>query len=211
MFYSVLVSVAPCCEIGPPCSITRRYFGTLAVAGTMDPDPQRNRIFREGHDITRFFFYYEYVAMVSRSETEKAAHLPSYLDGEAYEFYFDKFVTAEVPSELSHNFAEVKTIFMENFGEVSDPQIDIAKAVDARLDLTDLNKSLRAMERIYEKAGLPTQAKFGVVRKSVMDPDLVNFCIKQKVTDYVGLKSAVREYWSGKKLFGRVPVKETGR
>ena len=49
----------------------------------MDPDPQRKRIFREGDDITRFFFYFEYVAMVGRSELEKAAHLPSYLDGEA--------------------------------------------------------------------------------------------------------------------------------
>ena len=40
VFYSVLLRVAPRCEIGPPCSITLRYFGTLAVAGTMDPDPQ---------------------------------------------------------------------------------------------------------------------------------------------------------------------------
>ncbi len=82
-FYSVMVCVALRCEMGPPCSITRRHFGTLVVAGTMDPDPQRKRIFREGDDITRFFFYFEYVAMVGRSELEKAAHLPSYLDGEA--------------------------------------------------------------------------------------------------------------------------------
>lgn len=73
------------------------------------------RIFDESGDIKMFFFYFENVAMRYKEEKDYYLELFSYLDGPAFEFYFEKFTNDGSPKTEASDFKAVKEAFVSKF------------------------------------------------------------------------------------------------
>ena len=58
---------------------------------------------------------YENVVMKNKYEEERADSLVAYLDGEAFEYYFDNFTGDEYPYLEARLFQRVKVALLEKF------------------------------------------------------------------------------------------------
>ena len=77
-------------EPKPPYT-TKNYqnIGTTSRAMASPSEPKYH--FNGKEDAKKFFYAYENVVMKTKAEEEKADSLVAYLDGEAFEYYFDNF------------------------------------------------------------------------------------------------------------------------
>ena len=78
---------------------------------------------------------------------------------------------------------------------------------EGRLDPTDLTKSLRDLDNLYQNAGFNDKAKFGLLSQACMNvPDLVQLTIFKAPENYEDLKNMVRTYVRGSENCPRTPV-----
>ena len=66
-------------------------------------------------DAKKFFYVYENVVMKTKTEEEEADSLVAYLDGVAFEYYFDNFAEDKAPNEEARSFQNVKSALLEKF------------------------------------------------------------------------------------------------
>ena len=59
-------------------------------------------------DMKKFFYVYENLDMKNKSEEETADNLVAYLDGEAFEYYFDKFTVHNAPNKEVRSLHKLK-------------------------------------------------------------------------------------------------------
>ena len=119
--------------------------------------------------VEKFFFYFENVATRMKKPEEQAVGLLGSLVGDSFDFYYDDYATNGSLSDASNNYAAVKDNLIERFGKVEAPEEKIQRAVSASLDSTDFASLLRDMDNLFQKAGFDESAKFGLLRKSVME------------------------------------------
>ena len=153
-------------------------------------------------DVGKFFFVYENVTMRMKSEDEKAAEIICYLEGDAFDFYYETFAQNGLLAEDAKDFDKVKHALVERFAVTEEPEDNIRRAIAARLDYQDLIGSLREMDRWLEKAGFNSEARFGLLRNSVMQfSDLAQFAIYRGATTYESLRTTVKDFVAGRTVF----------
>lgn len=90
--------------------------------------------------------------LLQKDENEKAVELLLYLDGAAFEFYFEPFTTDALVSEAERNFFRVKKTFLAKFSETKEPQDVICEAPDASLAKKNLVPSTDRLHALYRRA-----------------------------------------------------------
>lgn len=164
------------------------------ITNTFDGSPSAN--------IHKFFFYFEQVVMRGKPEEEKAVSLLSFLEGDAFDLYYDSFAKDGEPLDSAKDYSAVKKLFLENYGPRQEPQDDIRRAMNVRLDSKDIPNSLQTMDRLFEKAGFNEEAKFGLLRNSVADhSDLAQFVISRSPKSYQEVKKAISDFWFGLRAY----------
>ena len=112
-------------------------------------------------DLHNFFFVFQKVSNSGKSDEESSSDFLRYLDGEPFEFSSQAFVkNANVNSDVS-DYQKVKKALFERFASVESPKDVTRDAMGARISFCDLNRSLRNLHRLNEKAGFYDEANFG--------------------------------------------------
>ena len=129
-------------------------------------------------DVHKFFFVFENVATSGKSDEERASELLRYLEGDAFEFFYQAFVKNGYISAGGSDYQKVKKALMERFAPIESPEDVIRDAMAARLSFGDLSGSLGHAASLYEKAEFNDEVKFGLLRNAVMEHlDLSQFSI----------------------------------
>ena len=153
-------------------------------------------------DAAKFFFVYENVVMRGKSDEDKAGKLLCYLQGEAFDYYYETYRQDGGLNETASDYRAVKKALHGRFGSVPKPEENIWLAVASRFDGNDLLASLHEMDPRFEKASFNTEAKFGLLRSAVMEHvDVSQFVLYKSPTTYEGLKKAVKDFVTGRKAF----------
>lgn len=160
------------------------------------------RTFDGTSDVKIFFFYFENVAMRGKSDADKAYELLAFLDKDAFEFYYSKFTSGGALIEQAQDYKTVKAAFMEKYEAKEDPGTIMQSALEARLDMGELDVSLRKLDELYVKANFNEEAKFAMLQKAVNTfPELAAMALFRGANDYESLKTIVQDYHKGRKTY----------
>jgi hypothetical protein len=94
-------------------------------------------------DVKKFLFLFENVITKGLEPEKKAKEILLYLEGEAFDFYYDKFASGDAILEEAEDYRKVKAALLERFSESRDPETVIRDAVEVSLvgtNITDLWK-----------------------------------------------------------------------
>ena len=153
-------------------------------------------------DVVKFFFVYENVVMRGKSDEDKTGELLCYLQGEAFDYYYETYRQDGGLNETARDYGAVKKALHARFESVPEPEENIRLAVASRLDSNDLLASLNEMDRRFERASFNVEAKFGLLRSAVMEHvDVSQFVLYRSPTTYEGLKKAVKDFVTGRKAY----------
>lgn len=89
-------------------------------------------------DVRVIFSYFENVAMREINKDEKPFELLAFLDGPAFQFYYDRFTRDGMVTEEGIKFNIVRTSFIEEFEEKEEAHKVLRKDMVATLDPTSL-------------------------------------------------------------------------
>ena len=117
-------------------------------------------------NVHNFFFVFENVAASGNSEEERVSEILRYLEGDAFDFFYQVFVKNGDISADGSDYQKVKKALVELFAPVESPE-DVIR--DAPRSFGDPSGSLRNADRLYEKAGFNDEAKFGLLCNAVME------------------------------------------
>ena len=120
-------------------------------------------------DVAKFFFIYENVVMRGKYDEDKDGELLCYLQGEAFDYYYETYSQDGGLNETASDYQAVKKDLLDRFESVPEPEENIRLAVASRLDGNHLLASLNEMDRHFEKASFNTEAKFVLLRSAVME------------------------------------------
>ena len=141
-------------------------------------------------DVHKFFFVFENVATSGKSDEEGASELLRYLEGDAFDFFYQVFVKNGDISADGSDYQKAKKALVERFAPVESPEHVIRDAMAARLSFRDLSGSLRKADRLYEKAGFNDEARFGLLRNAVVEHlELAQFAIYRGAKTYKALRT----------------------
>lgn len=85
-------------------------------------------------DVNKFFFFFEHVVMLGKNEERKSLELSSHVDGEEFDFFFQRFMDDKgdlLPEE--QNYLVLKAAFLEKFEDKAEPREVIRRAMESRL------------------------------------------------------------------------------
>ena len=119
-------------------------------------------------DVHKFFFVIENVATSGKSDEERASELLRYLEGDAFDLFYQSFVKNRDIIADGSDYQKVKKASVARFAPVEPPEDVIRDAMAARLSFRDLSGSLRNADRLYEKEGFNDEAKFRLLHNAVM-------------------------------------------
>lgn len=103
--------------------------------------------------------------MNGSENSSKADELIKYLDGAAFDFYYESYAEEEGLFPSASNYQDVKTTMKQKFEKVEHPEISIQMAVNASLDEADYLHSLSGIQSLYNKAGFDEKAEYGLLTK----------------------------------------------
>ena len=153
-------------------------------------------------DVAKFFFVYENVVMRGKSDEDKAGELLCYLQGEAFDYYYETYSQNGGLNEAARDYQAVKKALLDRFESVPGPEETIRLAAASKLDADDLLGSLNEIDRRFDKAAFNAEAKFGLLRNAVMEHrEVSQFVLYRAPTSYVELKKAVKDFVAGRKAF----------
>ncbi len=93
---------------------------TLVIpTGAVMNTPSELTTFEGSEDARKFFYLYENVVTTSLPDCERAEKIVGYLSDAAFDFYFDRFILDNAPTEQAKDYGLVKK---GNPGEVLDPE-----------------------------------------------------------------------------------------
>ena len=135
-------------------------------------------------------------------DDERASKLLRYLEGDAFDFFYQAFVKNGDSSADGSHYQKVKKALVERFAPVESPEDVIRDAMTGRLSFGDLSGSLRNSDRLDEKAGFNDEAKLGLLRNAVMEHlELAQFAIYRGAKTYKDLFDAIMDFWYGRCAF----------
>ena len=154
-------------------------------------------------DVFKFFFRLEHVVMKETQDQEKSSELFGRLDGRAFDYFFDNFADKDhnlKPEAYEYN--KVKAAIIKEFDKPQSPEDDIHKAMELKIEPSNLLQSVKDMDRAFDKAGFNDTAKFGLLRKALVEfPEILQFVIYRGASDYTHLLKIIKEYDASRKTF----------
>lgn len=158
-------------------------------------------------DVEEFLFMYDNVVMRGKSDEEKAATLFAYLEGDAKSAYRSKFISGWSLSEEGKDYTVVCSWLIEQFRKELDPDEQIRIAMEARLDFSDLLKSLATLDALYNKAGFNDKAKYGMLKRAATgNSRLADYLVIKGPSTYDSLKLVIREFVRNCEAFEQVNI-----
>ena len=100
-------------------------------------------------DVYKFFFVFDNVATSGRSDEGRASDLLRYLEGDAFDFFYQTFLKNGDICADSSEYQKVKKALVERSAPVESPEGVIRDAMAARLSFADLSGSFRNADRLY--------------------------------------------------------------
>lgn len=91
----------------------------------------------------------------------------SFLSGEAFYFYFSKFVSDGSTSNDGNDYDTVRCILVEGFRKKRSLEGMICSDMSANLDNTYFISSLENIEELYKQSGFNEEAKFWLFQNSL--------------------------------------------
>ena len=149
-------------------------------------------------DIHKFIFVFESVATSGKSDGERASEFLCYLEGDAFDFFYQAFVKNRDISADGTGSQKVKKALFERFAPIESPGDVIGDAMAARLPFGDFSGSLQNADRLYEKEEFKDESQSGLLRNAVMEHlELAQFAIYRGAKNYMDLFDAIIDFWSG--------------
>lgn len=143
-----------------------------------------SRVFDGTGDVRVFFFYFENVAKQNKMDAEKPYELLAYLDGRAFNFFFERFTKNGGTTAEGVDFDVVQSAFFEECEEEEEAHEIIRKAIMETLKSSNLVWSLNVMDSPYLIAGLNSEAKYVMLRNCIMRvPELASFAMYRSSMD----------------------------
>ena len=162
----------------------------------------RELVFTGETDVDEFFFTYELVEMIGKTEDEKAKMLPAYLKGDAFKLYREMFTQGNSLNNEALDFEAVKDKLHERFSEKLTVAEATVKAVNLSYSNQKMDKFLKDSDKLYELAGFSDEAKFGLIRKAIDgDKELLKFVVLRSAKTYEDVKDACTEYADNPAVF----------
>ena len=153
-------------------------------------------------DAKKFFYVYENVDMKTKTEAEKADSLVAYLDGEASEYYFDKFREGNAPNEEARSFQKVKEALLVKFSTKLTEAGVMKEAVNLVYKGGNVKEFFVKASKLYKEAKFNEQAKFGLIREAIKsDQGMLQFVFLRKADTYEKVRETCLEYAYNQKVF----------
>lgn len=111
-------------------------------------------------DVRKFFFLWNIVVPGSKIYEKKATQLHFHLNGEQFDFYFEKCAHNEGRKLEASNYLGVKKALVAESEEPSDPEEDICRVANSTIDPANIFTFLRDKDPAFENAMLNSEAKF---------------------------------------------------
>lgn len=157
-------------------------------------------------DIGKFFLYYENVATRSQTDADEASSLLGYLEGPAFDYYFETFSEDGVLTEQVQEFVSVRKALLEELGGLDGAQDVVPSATASSIERKDPFILPRNVEHLFEKANFNKEAKLGLLRNTIMAiPELAQFVIYRGATDVATTKKAVQDFYAHEMCFRSAP------
>ena len=158
--------------------------------------------FNGKEDAKKFFYLYENVVMKNKTEEKKADSLVAYLDGEAFEYYFDNFTEDNPPNEEARSFQKRKTALLEKFSTKKTEAEVMKEAVNLEYKGGNVKEFFVKASKLYKEAKFNDQAKFGLIREAIKsDQGMLQFVFLRKADTYEKVRENCLEYADNQKVF----------
>ena len=170
----------------------------------------RELVFTGEGDVDEFFFTYEHVEMIGKTDEDKAATLVAYLKQSAFKFYRETFTKDNEFTQDARDFRIVKRKMYERFAEKMSVAEATVEAVNLRYEGTNMDGFLEKVDDLYDQAGFKDEARFGLIKKAISsDQELLKFTVLRSAMSFEAVKEACREYADNPKVFGGPSVRPT--
>lgn len=124
----------------------------MVLSGRPDPNASRSTSFSfvrftgaDDENIKRFFFVFLKVLAHGGEDKEKPIKLLQLRDGGALEFFYNTFAEKDMLVDEDLNYDDLKDSFLKRFGKRSRPEMDLAVALQMRLDEKNLLESIQLL------------------------------------------------------------------
>ena len=152
-------------------------------------------------DAKKFFCVYENIVMKTITEEEKADSLVAYLDGEAFEYYFDNFTEDNSPNEEARSFQKAKAALLEKFSTKKTEAEVMKEAVNLVYKGGNVKEFFVKASKLYKEAKFNEQAKFGLIREAIkFDQGMSQFVFLIKADTYEKVRENCLEYADNQKI-----------
>ena len=159
-------------------------------------------LFNGKEDAKKFFYVCENVVMKTKTEEEKADSLVVYLDGEAFEYYFDNFTEDNAPNVEARSFQKVKTALMEKFSTTKREAEVMKEAVNLVYKGRNVKEFFVKASKLHMEAKFNDRAKFGLIREAIKsDQGMLNFVFLRMTDTYETVRETCPEYADNLKVF----------
>ena len=158
--------------------------------------------FNGKEDAKKLFYVYENVVMKNKTEEEKSDSLVAYLDGEAFEYYFNNFTEDNSLNEEARSFQKVKSALLEKFSTKKTEAEVMEEAVNLVCKGGDVKEFFVKASKLYKEAKFNDQAKFGLIREAIKsDQGMLQFVFLRKADTYEKVRETCLEYADNRKVF----------
>ena len=168
--------------------------------------------FNGKEDSKKFFYAYENFVMKNKTEEEKADILVAYLDGVAFEHYFDNFTEENAPNEEARSFQKVKEALLEKFSTKKTDAEVMKEAVNLVYKESNVKEFFLKATKFYKEAKFNDQAKFGSIGEAIKsDRSMLQFVFLRKADTFEKVRENCIEYAVTQKVFASQGEQVTGQ
>ncbi len=152
-------------------------------------------------DAKKFFYVYENVLIMGKTDEEKEDRLVAHLNAEAFENYFDHFTDKKAPTEEAKSFQLVKKAQLEKFSTKKTESETMKEAVNLTYKGEDFKLLVRA-SKLYKEANFNDGMRHGMIMEAIKsDEILLQFVLLRKVSTFDCVKDTCLEDAEHQKMY----------
>ena len=157
--------------------------------------PSEFSVFKAEDDARKFFYLYENVVTKGLPDNVRAEKIIAYLSGDAFDFYFERFMMNNGPTPEAKNNGIVEEVMLQKFSTQKSEAESMKEAISLSYDGGDIQKFLTRAEKACNQAKFNDEAKFGLLREELKsDQLLLQFFLFRGAKDYEELKKYFADY-----------------
>ncbi len=142
-------------------------------------------------DAREFFYLYENVVTKNLPDIEMAEKIVAYLNGSAFDFYFDRFTLDNANTEEAKENGLVKKVMLEKFSTQKTESEIMREALTLRYDGGDIPNFLSRADKVYNRSRVGENVKFELLRDALKsDQMFFQFLLFRGSNNYEGMKKS---------------------